>query len=200
MNVVHLLGLQGPWQRQVFRDTDCLHCRSYGPNRVFFQASYSWQSERFFGQSFSVALPVQALRGFPCLGSFSTVRHVRHIGGPPLAGVLLWSSVVRRLMGQPLYFQLPMLACGEREAMVMATPHTHDSALLPCFHGCPAFLHRHFPSQSPPSHPLDCSFHSQQQPLPRDCSTIPKLQLPAVVPSRGPVSLSRVRMAATRTV
>jgi len=47
MNVVHLLGLQGPWQRQVFRDTDCLHCRSYGPNRVFFQASYSWQSEPF---------------------------------------------------------------------------------------------------------------------------------------------------------
>ena len=83
MKVVHLLGLQGPWQRQVFRDTDCLHCRSYGPNRVFFQASYSWQSEGFFGQSFSVALPVQALRGFPCLGSFSTIRHVRHIGGPP---------------------------------------------------------------------------------------------------------------------
>ena len=84
--------------------------------------------------------------------------------------------------------------------MVMATPHTHDSALLPCFHGCPAFLHRHFPSQSPPSHPLDCSFHSQQQPLPRDCSTIPKLQLPAVVPSRGPVSLSGAHMAAARTV
>ena len=103
-------------------------------------------------------------------------------------------------MGQPLYLQLPMLACGEREAMVMATPHTHDSALLPCFHGCPAFLHRHFPSQSPPSHPLDCSFPSQQQTLPRDCSTIPKLQLPAAAPSSGPVSLPRVCMAAARTV
>ena len=31
--------------------------------------------------------------------------------------------------------------------------------------------------QSPPSHPLDLSLHSQQQPSPWDCPTIPKLQL-----------------------
>ena len=30
---------------------------------VFSQASCSWRSEGFFGQSFSVVLPVQALRG-----------------------------------------------------------------------------------------------------------------------------------------
>ena len=36
--------------------------------------------------------------------------------------------------------------------------------------------------------------HSQQQPSPWDCSTNPKLQLPTAVPSRGPVSLSRVCM------
>ncbi|KAM9682794.1 protein SLX4IP [Dama dama] len=78
-----------------------------------------------------------------------------------------------------------------REAMVMAPPPTRDSAVSPCFRGCRAFLHRHFPPQSPPSHPLDPSFHSQQQQLlPWDCSTIPKLQLPATAPSRGPVSLS----------
>ena len=62
--------------------------------------------------------------------------------------------------------QLLMLACGEREAMVMAPPPTCDSAASPCFHGCPIFLYRHFPSQSPPSHPLDPSLHSQQQPCP----------------------------------
>ena len=84
--------------------------------------------------------------------------------------------------------------------MVMAPPPTCDSAILLCFHGCPAFLHRHFPRQSPPSHPLNLSLCSQQQPSPWDCSTIPKLQLPAAVPSRGPVSLSRVCMAAARTV
>ena len=72
-----------------------------------------------------------------------------------------------------------MLACREREAMVMAPPPTRDSAASACFHDCPAFLNKHFPPQSPPWHPLDPSLHSQQQPLPWDCSTIPKLQLPA---------------------
>ena len=71
---------------------------------------------------------------------------------------------------------------------MMAPPPMHDSAVSPCFHGCLAFLHRHFPPQSPPSHPLNPSLHSQQQPSPWDCSTIPKLQLPAVVPFRGPAS------------
>ena len=42
-----------------------------------------WWSEVLFGQSFSVALPIQALRGIPCLGSFSMVWHIRHIEGPP---------------------------------------------------------------------------------------------------------------------
>ena len=96
--------------------------------------------------------------------------------------------------------QLPTLACGEREAMVKAQSPMCDSAVSPCFHGCLAFLHRHFPPQSPPSHPLDSSLCSQQQPSPWDCATIPKLQLPASVPSRGPESLSGVCMAVTRTV
>ena len=33
-----------------------------------FLASCSWQSEGLFGQSFSIALPIQALKGFPFLG------------------------------------------------------------------------------------------------------------------------------------
>ena len=82
----------------------------------------------------------------------------------------------------------------------MFLPTTCDSAASPCFHGCLAFLHRHFPPWSPPSHALDLSLRGQQQPLPRDCSTIPKLQLLANAPSRGPVSLSRVCMAVARTV
>ena len=80
--------------------------------------------------------------------------------------------------------QLRMLVCGKREAMVIALPPMHDSAVLPCFHGCLAFLHRHFPPQSPPSCPLRLSLHSQQQALPCDCSTIPTLQPPAASPSR----------------
>ena len=84
--------------------------------------------------------------------------------------------------------------------MVMAPSRMLDSAVLSCFHGCPVFLHRRFPPQFPPSHPLDPSLHSQQQLLPWVCSTIPKLQLPAAEPSRGLVSLSRVCMTVARTV
>ena len=36
VKVVQLLGLWGPWWRQVFRDTECLHGRRYGPIRVIF--------------------------------------------------------------------------------------------------------------------------------------------------------------------
>ena len=75
--------------------------------------------------------------------------------------------------------QLPTLVCGGREAVEMAPNPTCDSAVSPCFHGYLAFLHRHFPPQSPPSHPLSLSLRSQQQPSPWDCSTIPNLQLPA---------------------
>ena len=44
--------------------------RTYGPIRVFFQASWGWQSEGLFGQSFSEASPIQSLRACPCLGPF----------------------------------------------------------------------------------------------------------------------------------
>ena len=76
----------------------------------------------------------------------------------------------------------------------MAPSPTRDSTVSPCFRGFPAFLHRHFPPQSPPSHPLDPSLH-RQQPSPWDYGIIPKLQLLAAAPSRGPASLSEVCMA-----
>ena len=47
--------------------------------------------------------------------------------------------------------------------------------------------------QSPPSHPLDLSLHSQQQPSPWNCSTVPQLQLPVT-------ASSRVCMAVAKTV
>ena len=93
-----------------------------------------------------------------------------------------------------------MLVCGGREAMVLVLPPTHDLVVSPCLHGFLTFLHRHFPPQSPPSYPLDLSLHSQQQPSPWDCSTIPKPQLPAAGPFRRPAFLSSICMAAARTV
>ena len=125
----------------------------------------------------------QALKGAPWVESYSVVQCGRH------------------LMGQPLYCSTNNAGVwGERETMVMAPPLPWDSAVLPCFHGCLAFLHRHFPLQCPPSHPLDPSLCSQQQPSPWDYSTIPELQLPAAAPSREPASLSWVCMAVARTV
>ena len=84
--------------------------------------------------------------------------------------------------------------CVGREATVMApSPMRAQQYHL-------AFLHRHFPPQSPPSHPFDPFLYSQQQPSPWDFSTIPKLQLPAAAPSSGPAPLPGVCTAVARTV
>ena len=48
VKAAQLLGLRAPWQHQVCRDVDCLCGRSYGPIRVFFQASCIWRSEGLF--------------------------------------------------------------------------------------------------------------------------------------------------------
>ena len=123
-----------------------------------------------------------AVKGAPWVGSYSVVQ------------------CLRRLMGWLLYCSSAKAGLRGREAMVMAPPPSRDSAISPCFHCCLAFLHRHFPSRPPPSHPLDLSLCSQQQPSPWDCATIPKLQLPATAHSRGSTSLSGVCMAVARTV
>ena len=83
-----------------------------------------------------------------------------------------------------------MLACEGREAMVMAPPHMCDSAyLLASITACLSSTGISHHSLLP--HISLIHLCSQQQPSPWDCSTIPKLQLPAAAPSRGPVSLSR---------
>ena len=69
--------------------------------RVFFKASGSLRSEGLFGQSFSVALPVQALRVLSCLGSFSVVWCIRHIQGPPWLGSYSVDLHVRHLKRHP---------------------------------------------------------------------------------------------------
>ena len=200
----------------MYKDTDCLSHRRYGPLRIFFWAS--WGSEGLLGQSFSGASSIQALRGLPFLGFSSVVWCIRHMEGPLWLGPSSVDWHIRPLKGHPgwgptLYFgasgiclaslsiiQLPMLACGEREALVVAPSLMCDSTVSPCFHGCLAFHQRHFPPQSPPSHPLHRSLHSQQQPSTGDCHTIPKLQLPATAPSMGPMSLPGIHMAVARTI
>ena len=91
--------------------------------------------------------------------------------------------------------QLPMLVCGEREAMVMAPPlHVTQQCRLASM---PALLSSTGISHHDllPHIPLIClsSVNSSS-------STIPKLQLPAAVPSRRPAFLSGVCMPVARTV
>ena len=100
-------------------------------------------------------------------------------------------------MGQPLYCSAANAGMWAERGCGDGPIPSHDSAVLPCFYGCPNFLHRYFPPQS---HPLNVAVLSQQQPSLWNCSMIPKLWLPSTAPSREPVSLSGVCMAAARTV
>ena len=90
---------------------------------------------------------------------------------------------------------------GERGYGDVSIPYVWLSiiALLPWLPSVPP---QAFPTtiHPPASPPLNLFLHSQQQPSAWDLSTIPKLQLPATMPSRGPTSLSKVCMAAARTV
>ena len=99
--VMQLLGLWGPLQCQVCKDMDCLHHRSYGPITVFFWVSCSRQSEGLFGQSFSIAPPVQALSRLPCLESFSVVPYVKHIKWHPWLGSHSVHQCTRHLKRHP---------------------------------------------------------------------------------------------------
>ena len=82
----------------------------------------------------------------------------------------------------------------------MTPPPAHDSVVWLCLRGCLIFLHRHFPPQPPPSHPLVPSPGSQKQTLPWNCSSIPTLQVPGTALFRGLASLSRVCRAVARIV
>ena len=162
MKVVWLLGLGGPWWCQVCRDTDCLCHRSYGPISLFSSLLQLAIRRPLWPALWNIAPSVQALRGLPWLGSFSVVWYIRHIAEPPwlgsysvdwcrhLKGLPGWGltlsfSAVRCLMGKPLYCSaIDAGVWGEKGYGDGSTP-MHDSAVLPCFHGCLAFLHQHFP-------------------------------------------------------
>ena len=116
-----------------------------------------------------------------------------------MGGVLLCSSVCQAfggpasLMFSCWYFRV------ERERLwwwlhLLRVTHLYD------FHGCLALFHWHFQPRSSPLHPLYPSLHSQQQPSPWDCSTIPKLQFPVTAASGRPLFLPRVWMTVARTV
>ena len=193
------------------RDADCPHGRSHGPVRVSVEPLVAGDQK---GQSFCIALPFQALRGLPCLGSFSVAQHIRHMARRPWLGpysvdwrirhlkrhpgwVLLWSSVYQEFDGTASAANAGVW--GQRGYGEGSIPYVWLSSisLLPWL---PGFPPQAFPTTVSSFTSPRLSLRSQQQPSPWDCATIPKLQLPASVPSGGPESLSGVCMAVTRTV
>ena len=114
----------------------------------------------------------QALKGAPWVGSYSVVEWVRFLTGQPLCcsaadaglcGERLWGCFHPLRMTQQ--YRLASMAAQ------LSSPSISHHSLLP-----------HIPS---------ISLHSQQQPSPWDCSTIPKLQPPATVPSRVCMAVAR---------
>ena len=95
------LACRDPGSSKCAGTLDCLCGRNYGPTRVFFQASCSWWSESLFGQSFSVAQPIQAVRGLPCLGVLLCCSAHQAHRVARLAGVLLCRSVGQAPKGAP---------------------------------------------------------------------------------------------------
>ena len=184
-------SVQGRWLPQI---------EELWPYQRVFLASGNWQWEGLFGLSISIALPVHAFKGLPWLGSFSVALPIRPLKGPTDWSPTLLFRMSAAWRASLFIVQLPVLACEEREAIVMATPPTYDSEVSLCLYDCLFFLHRHFPPQSPPSHPLRPSSCSQLHTSPWDGSTIPTLQLPIAVPSRGLTSLFGVHMSMARSV
>ena len=116
----------------------------------------------------------------------------------PVAGVLFYSSVYQARGGPAsLLFSCWCWCLGRARLWWWLRPVCMTQQYR---FASMAFLHQHFPPQSPPSHPLNPSLLIQQQRSPWDFSIIHKLQLPATAPSRGPAFLSGVCMAVARTV
>ena len=162
MKVAQLLGLRGLWRCQVCRDTDCLRCRSYGPIRVFLSllelairrplwpvflcsSACSGTERAPLPRVLLCCLVHWAHRRAPLVGALLCRSVGQSLKGTPWVGSYPVVQCIRHLMGQPLYCSCADAGVwGERGYGDGLTP-THDSAVLPCFHGCLAFLHRHFP-------------------------------------------------------
>ena len=85
-----------------------------------------------FGQSFSVALLIQALRRRPCLGSFSVVWSQAHRGAPWLGSYSVVQDV-GRLVAQPLCCSAASGGVWGERGCGHGSTATCESAVSPCF-------------------------------------------------------------------
>ena len=136
------------------RDTDRLHHRSYGRSGSFFKPLVAGDQKASLA-SLSLPLSVQALAGLPCLGSFSIVRHVGHIEGPPGWGPTLQFS--GEAFDGPAYLLFSCRCCRlGRERLwcwLYTLRVTQQYRLLPWL---PGFPPQAFPTTVFPHIPLIC--------------------------------------------
>ena len=97
MKVAQLLGLWGP----CVQGHGLPLLQELWPIRVYFFEPLVAGNQKASLASLSPIPPVQALRGLPCLGSFTVIWPVRHIEGATLAGVLLCRLARQALKGAP---------------------------------------------------------------------------------------------------
>jgi len=97
VKVAQLLDLQGTWGHQLCRDTTGIRALS-----VFFESLVAGNQKSSLDNC-SISPPIQALRGFPCLESFSVVQCIRCIEESPWLGSYSVVPCNGCLMNQPLY-------------------------------------------------------------------------------------------------
>ena len=90
----------------------------------------------------------QAHRGAPLAGVLLCRLACQALKGAPWAGSCSVVQCIRHLMGQPLYCSAADAGVRGERGYGDGSPPTRDSAVSPCFHGCLAFLRRHFPPVS----------------------------------------------------
>ena len=150
------------------------------------------------------------------MGPFTVVQCVRHIEEPPRLGfdsvirsirqlkerpgwILHCSSVIQLLDGPASLLFSCDAGVWEREAMVMAPPPIHDSAVSPSFHDFLA-MSTGISHKISFAHSINLSLNSRQQTTARDFFIISMNHLLPAALSMGPVSLSGGCMAVERTV
>jgi len=139
VKVVQLLGLQGPWRCQV-PGTRTASAAVIMALSVFFRVSCSWLSQGLFGQSFSIAPPVQALKRAPLPGVLLCCSGHQSLQGAPWVGSYSVVQSIKCFMCQPLYCSGANAGMwGERGYGDGSTSYTWLSsiALLPWLPGLP---------------------------------------------------------------
>ena len=101
MKVVQLLGLRGPWQRQVCRTWTASTAGVMALSESFLEPFVAGNQKASLADLSPWLCLFKAPRGLPYLRCFSVVKHIRHREGPPWLGSYSVDWQGRHLRGDP---------------------------------------------------------------------------------------------------